>query len=140
MTAPFRLDDRVALVTGAASGIGAATARVFAEAGADVVAGGYSRDPHDVEPTRTALENAGRRCLVADVDVADNASVDALVAHAIDELREIAAEAGAEGVALLCFEDVTKGEFCHRRLLAGWLTEQTGLVVPELNGTPAQPR
>jgi len=35
----FRLDGRFALVTGAASGIGAATTRVFAEAGADVAAG-----------------------------------------------------------------------------------------------------
>ena len=39
VTGAFRLDDRVALVTGSASGIGAATARVFADAGADVVAG-----------------------------------------------------------------------------------------------------
>ena len=89
MTAPFRLDGRVALVTGAASGIGAATARVFAEAGADIVAGWYSRDPHDVEPTRSAVERAGRRCLVTEVDVSDTASVDALVARAVEELGRL---------------------------------------------------
>jgi 3-oxoacyl-[acyl-carrier protein] reductase len=89
MTAPFRLDGRVALVTGSASGIGAATARVFAEAGADIVACWYSVDPHDVEPTRAAVEQAGRRCVIADVDVSDGAAVDALVAHTIDELGRL---------------------------------------------------
>jgi len=85
----FRLDDRVALVTGAASGIGAATARVLAEAGADVVAGWYPPDPHDVEPTRAAVEEAGRRCLVVEVDVSDTSSVDALVDGAIAELGRV---------------------------------------------------
>jgi 3-oxoacyl-[acyl-carrier protein] reductase len=89
MNAPFRLDGRVALVTGAASGIGAATARVFAEAGADVVAGWYPADPHDVEPTRTAVEAAGRRCLVVEVDVSDSDSVNELVRRATDELGRI---------------------------------------------------
>jgi 3-oxoacyl-[acyl-carrier protein] reductase len=89
MTTPFRLDGRVALVTGSASGIGAATARVLAQAGADIVAAWHSNDPHDVEPTRAAVESVGRRCLVADVDVADSAAVDALVEHAFDELGRL---------------------------------------------------
>lgn len=85
----FRLDSRVALVTGAASGIGAATARVFAEAGADVVAGWYPPDPHDVDPTRRAVEAAGRRCLVQEVDVSDPSAVDAMVTRAVDELGRL---------------------------------------------------
>jgi 3-oxoacyl-[acyl-carrier protein] reductase len=85
----FRQDGRVALVTGAASGIGAATARVFAEAGADVVCGWYPGDPHDVEPTRAAVEAAGRRCLVYEVDVSDNASVERMVASAVGELGRV---------------------------------------------------
>jgi 3-oxoacyl-[acyl-carrier protein] reductase len=89
MSAPFRLDGRVALVTGAASGIGAATARVFAEAGADVVAGWYPRDPHEVGPTRAAVERAGRRCVVIEVDVSDTASVDALVGRGVEELGRV---------------------------------------------------
>jgi 3-oxoacyl-[acyl-carrier protein] reductase len=89
MSAPFRLDGRVAIVTGAASGIGAATARAFAEAGADVVAGWYPPDPHDVEPTRAAVEAAGRRCLVVEVDVSQTDSVEALVAAAVSEFGRL---------------------------------------------------
>jgi 3-oxoacyl-[acyl-carrier protein] reductase len=85
----FRLDGRVALVTGAASGIGAATARVLAEGGADVVAGWYPADPHAVEPTRAAVEGAGRRCLVVEVDVSDTSSVDAMVDGAVAELGRL---------------------------------------------------
>src|SRR5919202_1777220 len=59
----FDLTDRVAVITGAASGIGAATARVFAEAGADVAIAWFPGDPHDVEPTRAAVEERGRRLL-----------------------------------------------------------------------------
>ena len=44
----FRLDDRVAFVTGAASGIGAATATTFAEAGADVALVYFAGDPYPV--------------------------------------------------------------------------------------------
>jgi 3-oxoacyl-[acyl-carrier protein] reductase len=85
----FRLDGRVALVTGAASGIGAATARVFAEAGADAVLGWYAGDPHDVEPTRRAVEAQGRRCLVVEADVTEKQAVEQLVDTAVGELGRL---------------------------------------------------
>src|SRR5262245_61613516 len=79
----FRLDGRAALVTGAASGIGAATARVFADAGADLVLGWYAGDPHDVEPVVRAVEERGRRCLTIEADVAQTLAVERLVDAAV---------------------------------------------------------
>jgi 3-oxoacyl-[acyl-carrier protein] reductase len=85
----FRLDGRVALVTGAASGIGAATARVFAEAGADLVLGWFAGDPHDVEPVVRAVEERGRRCLAVEVDVARTEAVEQLVASTLEGLGRL---------------------------------------------------
>jgi 3-oxoacyl-[acyl-carrier protein] reductase len=82
----FDLTGRVALITGAASGIGAATARVYAEAGADLALAWYPPDGHDIEPVRRAAEKAGRRVVVAEVDVTSTSDVDGLVAQAVSEL------------------------------------------------------
>jgi 3-oxoacyl-[acyl-carrier protein] reductase len=95
----FDLDNRVAVITGAASGIGAATARIFAEAGADVGIGWYPGDPHDVEPVRKAVEAAGRRALVCEVDVRDSGQVDALVQRCVDELGSVDIAIANAGIA-----------------------------------------
>jgi 3-oxoacyl-[acyl-carrier protein] reductase len=82
----FDLAGRVALITGAASGIGAATARVFAEAGADLALAWYPPDGHDIEPVRKAVERTGRKVVIAAVDVTRAADVGALVAQSVSEL------------------------------------------------------
>lgn len=74
------LKGRTAIVTGAASGIGAATAIAFAHAGADVALGWLPGDPHDVGPVRKAVEAAGRRALVHELDVTSTESVNAFAA------------------------------------------------------------
>ncbi|MCG5431049.1 SDR family oxidoreductase [Mycobacterium sp. MYCO198283] len=68
----FRLDGRVAVVTGAGRGIGAAIAVAFAEAGADVVIA--ARTASQLRDVAAQVERAGRR---ADVVVADLAKPDA---------------------------------------------------------------
>ena len=60
MSELFNLDGSVAMVTGAATGIGQAAALALAEAGADVAVLGHSHDPGE---TRQAIEAAGRRSL-----------------------------------------------------------------------------
>ena len=106
----FDLTGRVALITGAASGIGAATAQIFAEAGADLALAWYPADGHDIEPVRAAAEKAGSRVVVAAVDVTQTADVDALVAQAVTELggmHIVVANAGiARKVALADLDDV----------------------------------
>lgn len=95
----FDLQDRAVLVTGAASGIGAATAERLARAGADVVLGWYAGDPHDVGPAAAAVEAAGRRALPVQVDVASTEEVDRLIRTAVDELGRLDVVVACAGIA-----------------------------------------
>jgi NAD(P)-dependent dehydrogenase (short-subunit alcohol dehydrogenase family) len=79
---PAELDGSVALVTGGASGIGAAAARLFAERGASVVVA--DRDATGGASVARAIEADGLAAAFVEVDVADEASVDAMVAFAVD--------------------------------------------------------
>ncbi len=105
----YSLEGKVALITGAASGIGAATARVFAEAGADLALAWYSPDGHDIEPVRRDAERSGARVVIEDVDVRSQADVDRLVHVAIDTLGGLDIVVANAGIARIEHrpEDVT---------------------------------
>jgi 2-deoxy-D-gluconate 3-dehydrogenase len=87
MTAtPFRLDGSVALVTGAATGIGAAIAEALAQAGADVACHGNSR-PADATAERVrALD---KRSVALRGDLADKGTPRALVDATVEALGRI---------------------------------------------------
>ena len=72
----FRLDDKVAVVTGAGRGIGAASAVALAEVGADVVIS--SRTEAQLTEVAARVEAAGRRAEVVPADLSDLSSVAAL--------------------------------------------------------------
>ena len=79
------LAGKVAVVTGASSGIGQATAVALARAGAKVVVGTFAGDPHDAEQTVKMVTAAGGTCVVAQADVRDADAVDAMCALAVSQ-------------------------------------------------------
>jgi NAD(P)-dependent dehydrogenase (short-subunit alcohol dehydrogenase family) len=83
----FRLDGRVAIVTGASSGLGVAFAQALAEAGADVVLGARREDR--LAETASLVEANGRRAVVVRTDVADPDDCQRLVDAAMSELGHV---------------------------------------------------
>ena len=83
----FRLDGKVAIVTGASSGLGVAFAQALAEAGADVALGARRLDR--LEETARLVREAGRRVVTVATDVADPAQCQALVDTAMSALGRV---------------------------------------------------
>ena len=83
----FRLDDRVAIVTGASSGLGVAFAHALAEAGAHVVLG--ARREQRLADTRALVESVGRNALAVRADVSDPLDCQALVGAATEAFGRV---------------------------------------------------
>lgn len=83
----FRLDGRVAIVTGASGGLGVQFAQALAQAGADVVVAARRADR--LEVTRRLVETEGRRARAVHTDVTDPDACTALVAAAMNEFGRV---------------------------------------------------
>lgn len=93
------LDDKVAFITGAASGIGAGTARRFAREGARVALADVQTG--EGERLRAELEAEGSQALYVDCDVSNPAAVERAIAATVDRfgtLDVVFANAGINGV------------------------------------------
>lgn len=93
-----RLDSTVALITGASSGIGLATARVLAEAGASVAI--VARRVDRLEGLADELTSAGSKVLRIEADLTNRAEAEAVVQRTIEQLGRLDTVINNAGVML----------------------------------------
>jgi NAD(P)-dependent dehydrogenase (short-subunit alcohol dehydrogenase family) len=96
MSNPLDFSGQVALVTGAASGMGLATAQAFAEAGAAVVLADFKEEA--VRAAARELVAAGHTAIAVRCDVSDDAQVAAMVDRAVAEFGRLDAAFNNAGV------------------------------------------
>lgn len=84
----LNLSDKVALITGASSGIGAATARLFAELGARIAIG-YSRNAQGADEVTMSLRKAGADAISIQADVRQTISIRRMISETIAQLGPI---------------------------------------------------
>lgn len=145
----MQLAGKVALITGAGSGIGKAAALAFAQEGARVAV--LSRTASQIETVADAIRSGGGEALPFVVDVAQPEQVAAAVQQTVDawgRLDLVVANAGVNGV-WASIEELTpedwdytldinlKGTFLAMKYATPWLKRQGGsvIVVSSVNGT-----
>lgn len=104
-------ENKVALVTGAASGLGLATAKAFAESGASVALADWNEDA--VHSAAEDLKLQGHKTLAICCDVADDAQVEAMVVQTIANFGRLDAAYNNAGVQNVLAEapDQTREDF-----------------------------
>ncbi len=121
VTDEFRLDGKVAIVTGAGRGIGAAIAQALAQVGADVTV--CARTLSEVEETAQHIRQDGRRALALRVDVVQRADVDTMVERTVRELGRVDVLVNNVGVAIV------------KPFLESSLEDWQGQIGPNILGT-----
>jgi NAD(P)-dependent dehydrogenase (short-subunit alcohol dehydrogenase family) len=103
-----RLKDRIALITGADSGIGRAVALAFAREGADVAIG-YMNHEDEARETSEIVESAGREAITISANIADESQIQELVARTVQRFGRIdilVNNAAKQGKAVERFEEL----------------------------------
>jgi len=136
------LSGRIALVTGAARGIGKAIALALAEAGAAVAVNYRARDA-DALAVADAVRNLGRRTMTVRADVSDSSAVKSMVEAIADELGGVDVLVNNAGVAIRRgLDDLTEADFdrtiavnlksafvCTQAVLPGMRARRWGRIV-----------
>lgn len=104
------LQDKVALITGASSGVGLAAAEQFARAGCDVAV--LARSRPGLEKAAERVRAQGRRALIIQADVTDQEAIDAAVAQVEQELGALHVLVPNAAITVFGpFRDVAKQDF-----------------------------
>src|SRR5216117_1800087 len=143
MTNYINLTGKVALITGASSGIGQATEIALAESGAHVSIN-YHRNEAGAEDARKQILKAGGRAITAQADVTRAADVQALVKRTVDEFGPIdilVNNAGSLVERLKILElteeywdevidlNLKSGFLCCRAVAASMIERKTGAII-----------
>ena len=107
----FRLDGRVALVTGSGRNIGRAVAEAFANAGAKVVINGH-KDSAALDDVAGGITQRGGECMSVLADVSDDAAVGRMVAQTVERFGSIDIVVSNVGIRKYrAFLDITPEEW-----------------------------
>jgi NAD(P)-dependent dehydrogenase (short-subunit alcohol dehydrogenase family) len=137
----MNLNNQVALVTGAAQGIGKASALALAEAGAHVVVADIDRQ--GAEATADAIMSTQRKSLAVQADVGDLQQIDRMVRAALDQFGQIDILLNNAGVTRRAdIMDITEADwdrihrvnakgvfFCLQRVAQEMITRHSGRII-----------